>query len=549
MHINNTNNYDVSFNNLNLDIDSPKNSTFDGNIKSKSKDQNNQKISNSKANHNGNFHNYSKYGELILIGYNGSLSSSATNFDLYPNNGSSFHHPFQNNGDRGRKRSRFEVAGQDGRPDGVVFGTRLRDSSRARALLARTDAYSVSYTFVGQAPNGNEEGSDDKMLLVVDEYRPDPSLDMFQIGRSPEKPIDFVVLDTLYPHRFSPQTQHTDHPKNNSSHVNCPGPRRLRNGDQIILPSSAMAQPPAESVISRFACRLTVGRHPPNPIRVYAAGFDSGRNIFLGPKAVKWRKGDDLVDGLTTNGILISHDTSTYQTSPNSIDGVNKGREWYEVSVEGRLYSLRSPQAMNTCGKLIDSQTNLLSDWSLIDICGATLLWRSIQGLSTSPNSKDIEGYVEKLNACKPQCPVRLSTLIVPKKNSQNYNKTPSNQQNKTSENCANSDNRAYVYLKCGHVQGLHQWGKQGDHNRKCPICQKIGPITALYPGYESAFYRSSSPLTHSFDPCGHLTNESTAKYWSEINIPSADFKKVCPFCATELANPGYIKLHFQGEN
>jgi len=37
-----------------------------------------------------------------------------------------------------------------------------------------------------------------------------------------------------------------------------------------------------QSTISRFACRILVDRKPPYTARVFAAGFDSSRNIFLG---------------------------------------------------------------------------------------------------------------------------------------------------------------------------------------------------------------------------------------------------------------------------
>ena len=37
-----------------------------------------------------------------------------------------------------------------------------------------------------------------------------------------------------------------------------------------------------QSTISRFACRILVDRKPPYQARVFAAGFDSSRNIFLG---------------------------------------------------------------------------------------------------------------------------------------------------------------------------------------------------------------------------------------------------------------------------
>lgn len=38
----------------------------------------------------------------------------------------------------------------------------------------------------------------------------------------------------------------------------------------------------AASTISRFACRIICDRNNSNVARIYAAGFDSSRNIFLG---------------------------------------------------------------------------------------------------------------------------------------------------------------------------------------------------------------------------------------------------------------------------
>lgn len=37
-----------------------------------------------------------------------------------------------------------------------------------------------------------------------------------------------------------------------------------------------------QSTISRFACRILVDRTEATKARIYAAGFDSSRNIFLG---------------------------------------------------------------------------------------------------------------------------------------------------------------------------------------------------------------------------------------------------------------------------
>ena len=39
----------------------------------------------------------------------------------------------------------------------------------------------------------------------------------------------------------------------------------------------------------RFACRILCSREGPDyAARIFAAGFDSSRNIFLGEKATKW---------------------------------------------------------------------------------------------------------------------------------------------------------------------------------------------------------------------------------------------------------------------
>lgn len=68
---------------------------------------------------------------------------------------------------------------------------------------------------------------------------------VLQIGRSSEPPIDFVLMDTI------------------------PGDK---TGEQRVM----------QSTISRFACRILAERSNPRIARIFAAGFDSSRNIFLG---------------------------------------------------------------------------------------------------------------------------------------------------------------------------------------------------------------------------------------------------------------------------
>lgn len=100
-------------------------------------------------------------------------------------------------------------------------------------LIQDSDQHSVSYTL-------------NRSHAIIRQYDKDSDSDMFQIGRSSEAPIDFVVMDTI------------------------PGDQRAKK--------SMVSQ----STISRFACRIIVDRAPPFTARIYAAGFDSCRNIFLG---------------------------------------------------------------------------------------------------------------------------------------------------------------------------------------------------------------------------------------------------------------------------
>ncbi|XP_022255728.1 protein pellino-like isoform X2 [Limulus polyphemus] len=274
---------------------------------------------------------------------------------------------------------------------------------------------------------------------------------MFQIGRSSECPIDFVVMDTI------------------------PGDKA---GDCKVT----------QSTISRFACRFLVERNGTHTASVYAAGFDSSRNIFLGEKATKWQHNGEI-DGLTTNGILILHPRGSF--CGGSLPGV-----WREISVGGGVYALRESRSTPQKGTKIEDETNELQDGTLIDLCGATLLWRSSDGLNNSPTRKHLEEMIDELNAGRPQCPVGLNTLVIPRKSTISYN-----------------EKQPYVYLICGHVQGLHDWGQdKNSDGRTCPMCLKVGPIVKLCMGIEPAFYVDSGPPTFAFNPCGHMASEQTVK-------------------------------------
>ncbi len=140
----------------------------------------------------------------------------------------------------------------------------------------------------------------------------------------------------------------------------------------------------------------------------------------------------------------------------------------------------------------VEEEDNTLRDGTMIDLCGATLLWRSSSGLQASPVSssersspvidqafstawthiprtkgayhclqsrRELEYNVAAINAGRPQCPVGLNTLVLPSKNT-----------------LTESDKQPYVYLNCGHVHGQHNWGPEDPDtkDRTCPMCRKV---------------------------------------------------------------------------
>uniref|UniRef100_A0A1A7WU93 Pellino homolog 2 n=1 Tax=Iconisemion striatum TaxID=60296 RepID=A0A1A7WU93_9TELE len=404
-----------------------------------------------------------KYGELVVLGYNGSLPT----------------------GDRGRRKSRFALykrtKANGVKPSSMHIHSTPQDSKAVNSK----GLHSISYTL-------------SRHQTVVVEYSHDKDTDMFQIGRSTESPIDFVVTDTI-------------------------------SGGQ-----EGEENPITQNTISRFACRVVCERNPPYTARIFAAGFDSSKNIFLGEKAAKWKNPDGHMDGLTTNGVLVMHPKGGF--TEESKPGV-----WREISVCGDVYTLRETRSAQIPGKLVENENNILLDGSLVDLCGATLLWRTAEGLFHAPTQKHLEALRQEINAARPQCPVGLNTLAFPS-------------MNRTRAFTSLEDKQPWVYLACGHVHGYHNWGHRSEQGpntqRECPMCRVVGPYVLLCLGSEPAFYVDTGAPTHAFVPCGHVCSEKSVKYWSEIPLPHGThaFHAACPFCATQLGlTQGWSKLIFQG--
>lgn len=171
---------------------------------------------------------------------------------------------------------------------------------------------------------------------------------------------------------------------------------------------------------------------------------------------------------MTTNGVLIMHPSNGF-TGQDS-----KSNEWMEVSVCGAVFSLSESRLAPCLGKSTPSnpnKTNVLRDGTLIDLCGATLIWRSTDSLQRTPTKHYLEMNLENLNRLRPQCPVGLKTLVFPSSASPLA-------LNKKQQSCLLatyvSDRVPMVYLKCGHVHGQHDWGIKKDNERECPLCRKV---------------------------------------------------------------------------
>ena len=51
------------------------------------------------------------------------------------------------------------------------------------------------------------------------------------------------------------------------------------------------------------------------------------------------------------------------------------------LQVGGNIFGLRESRSAAIQGPPVPSETNILVDGTLIDLCGATLLWRSVEGM------------------------------------------------------------------------------------------------------------------------------------------------------------------------
>lgn len=470
-----------------------------------------------------------KYGELVLLGYNGCINHPSNDSSSLIKSSSIY---------SSRRKSKFLLQPRE-KASGVKASKQINYHTKHDFdnAISKSENHSVTYTL-------------SRTHQVVVQYVPDEKTDMFQIGRSAESAIDFIVLDT-----------NTNTQTNNQNSTN----------------------EPQHSTISRYSCRIIVDREYPYTARIYAAGFDSSKRIFLGEKVTPWKSDDGSFDGVTTNGVLILHPQNGFTYNKDA--QTKYTNEWMEVSVCGAVIELKEKEN-RLSPPLIDHKnhqnkdplnkrfSNILRDGTLIDLCGATLLWRTIDSLANTPDKDHIELNLKYLNYLRPQCPVGFKTLVFPSSASPSstshlpssflannilLNNNPGKSRivkaptDSGSDNKKHTDRTPMVYLKCGHIHGQHDWGIKKDNERECPLCRKVGPYIQILIGIEPSFYCDSLPtpinntLNHvitepfkpyAFLPCGHMASEVTCRFWSQIKVPQGatqQYRSLCPFCAVIL--------------
>ncbi len=170
--------------------------------------------------------------------------------------------------------------------------------------------------------------------------------------------------------------------------------------------------------------------------------------------------------------------------------------------------------------------------------------------------------YIEQLMEVKPQCPVLFSEIQV------NYTDPKERYLNTLAQAEADDvfplftrvgpihipltdftgipdDHRSYIYPACGHVYGYHRSLEENP----CPLCRQKGPYVPIAIACEPTL--TNGPLTHVFNPCGHVASWECCAYWGNLIIfpkHNAPLERVaiCPFCATELSDEKpYCKLIF----
>ena len=187
------------------------------------------------------------YGELVVLGFNGIRPqhwlihpASTAKRDLCT---------------KYRLRRRKDPNGVV--PSNVIYGlSEAGNSNPAADRIRHAKTHSISY-------------KKSKTEVFVEEYLTDLHTDMFQVGRSTDKPIDFTVRD-YWPQKNNPPSASIA--KEGSYDFSELNPTcDIGNSADFAKDKRENF---TESTISRFACRIIANRTRPFQPKIFAAGFD-----------------------------------------------------------------------------------------------------------------------------------------------------------------------------------------------------------------------------------------------------------------------------------
>ena len=304
----------------------------------------------------------------------------------------------------------------------------------------------------GRTADGRVQGS----TRVTVEYVPDAREDMFQLGRMIVPQNDFVVR----------------------------GPLHLDSGGVLCGP------------VSRYACRLACSRLPPYECKLFAAGFNNEKDIFLSEMAPKWQlapgevAADDLdnlpplaatttsmdedddalpvppeqdsseeASSVTTSSkdpqpkVPETPPTPTAQWDALTTFGVRIWKpeigEWREVSVHGGIHEPRKQP--DVAGRRYPMENSTLTNGTIVDLAGIQLLFESAESMREhdqhdweSPSDLSApDRIVARFNARRPQCPVQLHTIRL--------------EYDDAKRKALAKDRTPYIFPACGHVHAFAQ--------------------------------------------------------------------------------------------
>ena len=166
----------------------------------------------------------------------------------------------------------------------------------------------------------------------------------------------------------------------------------------------------------------------------------------------------------------------------------------------------------------MENESNTLLDGSLVDLCGATLLWRTPAGLRRTPTLKQLESLRQELNAARPQCPVGFNTLAFPS----------------LAQREIVDKKQPWVYVNCGHVHGYHNWGYRKDKGpagpggtapastgeRECPMCRRVGPYVPLRPRFHWRLCTGPGSPTQTVSRCPPALYSSPTHGTNPLTLP-----------------------------